>query len=79
MKHNRLRLAAQPEENTHRPATPAPEKPRATEYDTTMMTTMDDSDLIKIRRPKTAFWNGLMHARRSPALFRPPLDYWPKP
>lgn len=47
MKHNRLRLAAQPEENTHRPATPAPEKPRAAEYDTTMMTTMDDSDLYK--------------------------------
>ncbi len=47
MKHNRLRLAAQPEENTHRPATPMAEKPRAAEYDTTMMTTMDDSDLYK--------------------------------
>ena len=47
MKHNRLRLAAQPEENAHRPVTPAAEKPRVAEYETTMMTTMDDSDLYK--------------------------------
>ena len=47
MKHNRLRLAAQPEEKAHRPKAPAPETPRAAEYETTMMTTMDESNLYK--------------------------------
>lgn len=47
MKHNRLRLAAQTEINEHHPKAPAPAKPRAPEYEATMMTPMDESDLYK--------------------------------
>ncbi len=47
MKHNRLRLAAQTEIKEHHPKAPAPAKPRAPEYEATMMTPMDESDLYK--------------------------------
>lgn len=47
MKHNRLRLAAQTEIKEHHPKAPAPGKPRAPEYETTMMPPMDESDLYK--------------------------------
>ena len=47
MKQNRLRLTTQPEIQGHHPKEPTPLKPRPSVNETTMMATMDESDLYK--------------------------------
>lgn len=47
MKQNHLRMTAQPETNSQQPKAAAPEKPRLSDNKTTMMATMDESELYK--------------------------------